>query len=545
MLATLALSCTKTELAETAEVENLANEYGMIISVSGQNSLEPQTKALKTSWADGDKIYLFTEDTGTGYFTLTYNAGDGKWTVVKNGTIDESFMTSGTGAASDKKVLAFHVPFDEITPTFSSGSWTLPTGDVYYTYDNNVRITHVNGKGHYVKVQITLKAPTNFVQIYVNKERINEYTPSGGSTLTCNNLAKLQSISVSSSLEHGFQSSQTTGTYITGRLLTAGGETGTVFYGMARTGQDATTEFTLVSGAVEYTYSKNAQLEAKAYNMSGTGWTTLLLLSGRFAVSSTQYVRFTPGNLQANYNGGTPQWRFAKEQYDIIGTQDISKYKTASGGKYPWYDLFGWGATGQAASGKTAVPFWTVGGTTGSATQQAEFRSDKNSANTSLTTSDDWGANVIEGAASKTYGTLTKTQWDYLFSNYTPKASKIVVSSTRTVNGMVIQPNGTPKTSYTLAEWRTAEQKNGAVFFPSAGFRNGETSESHNEVVNSSNDGFFYWSRTLSNEKGSQQTTYYLPWGFGIYGSTPPSYMMINWRSTGRAVRLVKVFNNE
>lgn len=539
MLATLALSCTRTELEETAVVETSANEYGMIIFVEGQNMLEPETKAVKTSWADGDKIYLFTEDTGTGYFTLTYNAGDGKWTVVKNGSIDESFMTSGTGAASDKKVLAFHVPFDEITPTFSSGSWTLPTGDVYYTYDNNVRITHVNGKGHYVKVQISLKAPTNFVQIYVNKERVNQYTPSGSSSLTCNNLVKMSSITITGP---NFSTPTASGA-MTGRILTGASESGTVFYGIAKSPQSATTQFTLISGPIEYTYKKSATLEAKAYDMSGTGWTSLLLLSGRFAISSTQYVRFTPGNLQANYNGGTPQWRFAKEQYDIIGTQDISKYKTPSGGEYPWYDLFGWGATGQPASGETNVPFWTYG-TSGSAAEQAKFRSDKNSANANLTTSDDWGANVIEGAASKTYRTLTKTQWDYIFSHYTPKASKIVVSSTRTVNGMVIQPSGTPKTSYnTLAEWRTAEQ-NGAVFFPSAGYRNGKTSEGHNQVVNSSNPGFFYWSRTLSGEKGSEQSTYYLPWGFGIYGSGAGN-MMINWRSTGRAVRLVKVFDNE
>ena len=197
-LSALTASCNKTELIETGMIADAANDYGMIISVDGQNSLEPQTKARKTAWENGDKIYVFTEGTSTGYFTLTYNKSQNKWNVTKTGTIDERFLNSGTGAETDKKVMAIHVPFTTLTPTNTDGTWTLATGDVYYTYDANVSIEHNVATKHYVKVQITLKAPSNFVQIYVNNPRVNKYTGSatGGSTLACNNMVKLTKLTI-------------------------------------------------------------------------------------------------------------------------------------------------------------------------------------------------------------------------------------------------------------------------------------------------------------------------------------------------------------
>ena len=66
----------------------------------------------------------------------------------------------------------------------------------------------------------------------------------------------------------------------------------------------------------------------------------------------------------------------------------------------------------------------------------------------------------------------------------------------------------------------------------------------HNGKVTKDYDGFYYWTRTLSSEYGADQgsatTKYGLPYGFGYYG-TGAWETFVNWRSTGRAVRLAEV----
>lgn len=141
----------------------------------------------------------------------------------------------------------------------------------------------------------------------------------------------------------------------------------------------------------------------------------------------------------------------------------------------------------------------------------------------------------MDNAAAKTYQTMTYAQWKALLTKYPPVASYITIDGKKHY-GMVIQPSGTPEKSYTLSAWRTAEM-NGAVFFPSAGYRNGNTSAKYNTTA--TGDGFFYWSRTLSDETGAEQSTYKLSYGFGKYSTDASSNMMVNWRSTGRPVRLV------
>ena len=138
-----------------------------------------------------------------------------------------------------------------------------------------------------------------------------------------------------------------------------------------------------------------------------------------------------------------------------------------------------------------------------------------------------------------TYHALTNAQWKALLGTYRPVKTYITINSVKHY-GMVIQPSGTPATSYTESAWKTAEM-NGAVFFPTAGHRNGNTSLKFNTAADG--DGFFYWSRTLSNDTGKEQSTYKLPYGFGVYSAGQPSnvYTMVNWRSTGRAVRLAEI----
>ncbi len=63
-------------------------------------------------------------------------------------------------------------------------------------------------------------------------------------------------------------------------------------------------------------------------------------LPGLFSVSEGEQVRFSKGNLQ--YQASTKTWRFADQQYDVIGMDNEKISETYSG----WIDLFGWGTSG-------------------------------------------------------------------------------------------------------------------------------------------------------------------------------------------------------
>lgn len=60
-----------------------------------------------------------------------------------------------------------------------------------------------------------------------------------------------------------------------------------------------------------------------------------------FSINSDgDMITFAPGNLQ--YNAATNKWRFAPEQYDIIGLANENISSNYNG----WIDLFGWGTSG-------------------------------------------------------------------------------------------------------------------------------------------------------------------------------------------------------
>ena len=69
----------------------------------------------------------------------------------------------------------------------------------------------------------------------------------------------------------------------------------------------------------------------------GTLCATEVALSGLFSVSADKQVYFSQGNLQ--YQASTDTWRFAENQYDMIGNDNANVSSSYSG----WIDLFGWG----------------------------------------------------------------------------------------------------------------------------------------------------------------------------------------------------------
>lgn len=249
------------------------------------------------------------------------------------------------------------------------------------------------------------------------------------------------------------------------------------------------------------------------------------MLPGMFSISASKQVHFSQGNLQ--YQASTQTWRFAENQYDMIGSDNAYIHAFYRG----WIDLFGWG-TGNNPTNSSM---------------------DYNDYSTFV----DWGTNAISngGNQANLWRTLTKDEWLYLFYTRANAANRFGLGSVNGVNGTIILPDNwstpqgasfTPSTSkgltdtgydyyesngghftdntYSVEQWSKMESA-GAVFLPAAGSR-GDARGVHD--VGSYGR---YWSSTPYGEGDA----YYLV--FDSFYLNPQYYYN---RYFGQSVRLVK-----
>lgn len=253
--------------------------------------------------------------------------------------------------------------------------------------------------------------------------------------------------------------------------VAAGDMTITVYAHMAGAAPGAR-NFTFTHTDSHVALDRNVMMTARI-NLSTNGGRTTEDTKGRFSVGENRWVVFAQGNLQ--YNAGTNTFRFAHNQYDLIGDDNSDIASDYSG----WIDLMGWGTSGVA----TSYPYL--------ATLNA---ADYGPASGSITgTQYDWGVyNAIENAgAANTWRTLTSSEWDCLLNTRSvekryAKVSLSVGGST-IVNGMVLFPDdyvfedglvcnetilGYSSNAISLGLWQQMEAE-GAVFLPAAGYREG------------------------------------------------------------------------
>ncbi len=283
-------------------------------------------------------------------------------------------------------------------------------------------------------------------------------------------------------------------------------------------------------------------------------------LSKAFKVSETKSVYFSQGNLQFYAGvGSTPGigethatasgdtlagiWRFAENQYDIIGADNANIAEDYAG----WIDLFAWGTSGWEESGAKAYQPWAtsttnsdyyVGGAEGN-----NLEGDYANA--------DWGVyNAIAngGNVPGAWRTLSRSEWLYLFANTNWTMGKIfqgakqiycvflipddfVAPSGVTVSGT---GKGTSRTISTYASYKFGEfevlEEAGVVALPFAWLRD------PGKGINTWKNHFCYWMTTITGADRSFHT-------FGQVSSTSISARVSGYdeqRCFGNAVRLVQ-----
>lgn len=247
-----------------------------------------------------------------------------------------------------------------------------------------------------------------------------------------------------------------------------------------------------------------------------------------FSVASNRTVYFSPGNLQYIGSASTPYWKFADNQWDVLGTTTGQNSDNQNVDR----DLFGWGTSGWSGGGTYNYYYmpYSTSNSSGTAYNWYGYGPDvenQASSGKDLTGSyanADWGVynstspRSISGGEGKSWRTLTKDEWTYLFNtrnastvNGTAKAryAKAMVNS---VQGVILfpddythpsgvtQPTGINQTGntgwngndYSASDFGKMADA-GAVFLPAAGSRIG-TSVSGAD----SNDNGYYWSTTAN-----------------------------------------------
>ena len=278
-------------------------------------------------------------------------------------------------------------------------------------------------------------------------------------------------------------------------------------------------------------YARNDQGTAYGEEMSFTTQTQIEKpTSSSFSVSQTKYITFSPGNLQ--YTQSTNTWSFAENQWDMIGTDNVTD------GSVSFDSRYGDRKNGTALADKIDLFGWSTSATNFGVSTSTDWENDY------LGSFVDWGTNTIGNDAPNTWRTLTYDEWKYLL-NTRPNASSLKgVAQVNGVNGLILLPDNwtcpagvtfksgfhselsveaySQYQAFTAAEWSKLEAA-GAVFLPASGDRSGST-------VNLVQGRGCYWSAT----EYDSYNAYYLFFASG------GAYMYDYNRYIGLSVRLVK-----
>lgn len=256
--------------------------------------------------------------------------------------------------------------------------------------------------------------------------------------------------------------------------------------------------------------------------------------------NSRHTICFSPGNLQATFNGTDVEWRFAPSQTDYIGSSNYANMQ----GYGLWYDLFGFGTSEWGGSGASE---YYSNSTSYESSEYIQHDLTGTWANA------DWGvfnsSSIKYGSVTTTttWRTLTKDEWSYLIG----RSGKCAPATVGGVKGIILLPdvnvnglgwnderdladcpafNSTATNYstnvYTFSDWDKFESA-GVIFLPAAGYREGSS-----VTLNCGR----YWSSSYSGFDGFDYLAFALKFLSGTSASVSDED---NLTSKGCSVRLI------
>ena len=250
---------------------------------------------------------------------------------------------------------------------------------------------------------------------------------------------------------------------------------------------------------------------------NGKYYTRTVKMLPYFTVGAGKHVLFSPGNLQATYNGSSWSWAFAANQWDYIGNvagnTSIDGNGTVSSSNVT-VDLFGWVG---ASSNWTGAAQYGISNstTTGSADTYGNVKDEG--------LKSDWGNTISDGY---TWRTLTHEEWRYMLLTRSMSIERRSTLGQKVNNklGIVIYPDNYAGELYVGSDWPAFEAA-GCVFLPAAGRRYGTSVAVDNEQG-------YYWVST-SDESDAAKAHY------EYFTSSGSFFTYTNSRCWGYSVRLI------
>lgn len=238
------------------------------------------------------------------------------------------------------------------------------------------------------------------------------------------------------------------------------------------------------------------------------------LLRGKFSVGDGLQVRFSQGNLQ--YRAESDTWRFAENQWDYLGNTGGNATEQAKrSDQANWIDLYGWGTSGQEIINGGANPHFQPWDVLGIRQEYKPGNTLNNIAQGSGYEEADWAYhNKIQNAGNAVHQwwCLSQQQWTFLLNTRDNAASLKGEGKVHGKTGLILLPDDWSWADSEVASavsaagftwtagnsaWAndinddlwTILEKHGAVFLPTAGYRNGVTMNSIGSVG-------YYWTST-------------------------------------------------
>jgi hypothetical protein len=508
-----AVELTDLEPGTTYYVRAYAtNEKGTAYGVVKSLTTEANSPTVTTG-----EVTNIGQNSAQGSGNVTSNGGANVtergvcWSTSHNPTVDGSHNTSGTGTGS-----------------FTVNMTGLMANTKYYVraYAKNSA-----GKiGYGAEVDFTTSQNVSAPMVTTAQvTNIQQTTASGGGNVTSDGGASVTERGICWSTSHN----PTTN----GSHASNGSGTGTFTVNM--TGLTAGTTYYVRAYAIN---SQGASYgsEVSFTTLSGGGNPPTGAINGLFTINANgDQVYFSKGNLQYIGSASTSYWKFADNQWDVLGTNTGQN----SYSKYVDRDLFGWG-TSNYNHGAVCYQPWST-----NRTNSYYYAYGQPTYNLyDQTGQADWGYNAISNGGGQTgqWRTLTggiNGEWGYVFNTRsTTSGIRYAKAQVNGVCGVILLPDNWNANTYSLSntnqynasfssnvisasQWNTL-QNAGAVFLPAAGSRDG---------TSVSNVGYYgvygvYWSASCDGGDWACEVSFSDSYIYPLSGSD---------RYYGRSVRLV------